>query len=456
MVDTEKLISKLKEMVGEANLIGDPNRLNAYSLDGKVPEGGRFARDPGGGFQNRRLGQPGETGHSSQGERNEDGDGRYSQKVEIVLLTGRLNRITDKDCDNLTLSAEAGITLSEVQETLGKQGKGYFLPLDPPHVEKATLGGIVATNASGPRRFLYGTARDLVIGIKSVFPNGDLVASGGKTVKNVSGYDLGKLLIGSMGTLGILCEMTFKLLPLPEKEATLLVHFDTLEGARDFAHDVIHSQLVSASVEVLNPAASRKLKYPVSLPAGGKYLVAIGLDGVAESIEREASEMGEMGRKRGALGIKTLTDKDHHDFWAALRDLGTGLAEEYPNLICLKSNFVISKWAEMMDTYERITREKGVDCVLTSHAGNGILYSYLLVGKDLASRAGALTEVIRSLTAEAVKNEGNLVVEMSPVSIKEKVDVWGQSRSDYRVVRSLKEEIDPAGILNPGRFVGGI
>lgn len=456
MVDTDKLVSKLKEIVGETGLIQEPEKLNAYSLDGKVP---RAAVSPGTREEVSRVlawANQEKLAILPRGSGTKMGMGGVPENVDIVLLTGRLNRITDNDCDNLTLSAEAGITLNEVQKTLGKQGKGYFLPLDPPYVEKATLGGIVATNASGPRRFLYGTARDLVIGIKAFSPSGDLVAAGGKTVKNVSGYDLGKLLIGSMGTLGILYEMTFKLLPLPEKEATLLIHFDTLEGSRSFAHDVVHSQLVSASVEVLNSGASRKLTYPLSIPAGGKYLVAIGLDGVAESIEREVSEMGEMGKKRGALEVKMLAEKDHRDFWAALRDLGKGLAKEYSNLICLKSNFVISKWAEMMDTHERIAQGLGVDSAFTSHAGNGILYSYLLVDRDFASKVVPLTEVIGKLTAEAVKNEGNLVVEMSPVSIKEKVDVWGQSRSDHRIVLRLKKEIDPAGILNPGRFVGGI
>ncbi len=456
MVDTDKLVSKLKEIVGEPNLIWDPNKLSAYSLDGKVS---KVVVSPGTREEVSKIvawASQEKLAILSRGNGTKMGMGAIPENVDIVLLTSRLNRIIDNDCDNLTLSAEAGITLNEVQKILGKQGKGYFLPLDPSYVERATLGGIVATNASGPRRFLYGTARDLIIGIKAVFPSGDLVVLGGKTVKNVSGYDLGKLLIGSMGTLGIICEMTFKLLPLPEKEATLLVHFETLEETRSFAHDVIHSQLVPASVEVLNSATSRKLKYPLSVPAGGKYLVAIGLDGVAESVDREITDMGEMGKKRGALEVKMLTAKDHHAFWFALRDLGKGLAEEYSNLICLKSNFVISKWAEIMGAYERIAQGLGVDCAFTSHAGNGILYSYLLVGKDLTSKVAFLTELIGKLTAEAVKNEGNLVVEMSPVSIKEKVDVWGQSRSDHRVVRRLKKEIDPAGILNPGRFVGGI
>jgi glycolate oxidase FAD binding subunit len=197
--------------------------------------------------------------------------------------------MTDCDCDNLTLAAESGITLNEVQKRLAKEGKGYFLPLDPSYTDKATLGGIVATNSSGPKRLLYGTARDLIIGTKAIFPNGDVVISGGKTVKNVSGYDMCKLLIGSYGTLGIICEMTFKLLPLPEKEATLLFNFARLEEAYGFAREVRNSQFIPSSIETLNAMAVQEMKSPMGMPPNGNYLIAIGLEGVSEGIERQLS-----------------------------------------------------------------------------------------------------------------------------------------------------------------------
>ena len=335
-------------------------------------------------------------------------------------------------------------------------GKGYFLPLDPPFTDKATLGGIVATNSSGPKRLLYGTARDMIIGTKAVFPNGDIVVSGGKTVKNVSGYDMCKLLIGSYGTLGIICEMTFKLLPLPEKEATLSLSFAKLEEADDFARQVRSSQLIPSSIEILNSIAVQNMKYSMPMPPNGNYLVAIGLEGVAESIDRQISEMNEIGKKHGVLEAVTLDSEKHQAFWIALRDFSQGLTENYPNLISLKSNFLISKSGEMIGSYEKIARESGIECAFICHAGNGILHSYILAGKNLRSKVESFVELIGMLTSEAVKNEGNLVVESSPLLIKKKVDVWGQSRSDYLVVRRLKEQIDPAGILNIGRFVGGI
>ncbi|HVP81126.1 MAG TPA: FAD-binding oxidoreductase, partial [Thermodesulfobacteriota bacterium] len=384
------------------------------------------------------------------------GMGGIPKKMDVILSTGRLSRITDSDCENLTLSVESGITLNEVQKSLAKVGKGYFLPLDPPFTEKATLGGIVATNSSGPKRLLYGTARDMIIGAKAVFPNGDIIVSGGKTVKNVSGYDMCKLLIGSYGTLGILCEMTFKLLPLAEKEATLLLSFARLEEADDFTREMRASQLIPSSLEILNAIACQKMKFSVAMPQNGNYLVAVGLEGVAESVDRQAFELGEMGKKHGTLEAVTLDSKKHQAFWVAIRDFSYGLNQEYPNAISLKSNFLISKSGEMLGSYEKIVREFGIDCALICHSGNGILYSYILPGRNFHSKVESFVELIEKLTSEAVKNGGGLVVESSPLSVKKRVDVWGQSRSDYVVVRRLKEQIDPAGILNMGRFVGGI
>jgi glycolate oxidase FAD binding subunit len=456
MPRTNKMVSSLKEIVGESHIIQDPDRLKAYAIDGKKP---KVVVTPGTIDEVSKV-----VAHANQqhlaiipkGNGTKMEMGGIPKKMDIVLSTSRLNRITDRDCENLTLSAESGLTLGEVQQGLAKVGKGYFLPLDPPFTGKATLGGIVATNSSGPKRLLYGTARDMMIGAKAVFPNGDIVVSGGKTVKNVSGYDMCKLLIGSYGTLGILCEMTFKLLPLPEKEATLLLSFAELEEADGFAREMRGSQLIPSSLEILNAKAVQKMKYPVSMPPNGNFLVAIGVEGVTESIDRQISEMSEIGKKNGVLEAVTLDSDKHLAFWIAIRDFSYGLIQEYPNAISLKSNFLISKSGEMLGEYEKIAQGLGIDCAFISHAGNGILYSHILPGKNFRSKVESFVELIEKLTAEAVKYGGGLVVESSPLSIKKKVDVWGQSRSDYLVARRLKEQIDPAGILNMGRFVGGI
>jgi glycolate oxidase FAD binding subunit len=163
-----------------------------------------------------------------------------------------------------------------------------------------------------------------------------------------------------------------------------------------------------------------------------------------------------MGKKHRALEAVTLRSEQHSAFWVAVRNFPQDLREDYPNLISLKSNFAISKWGEILSSYEKIAQESGFDYAFICHSGSGILYAYILPGKNLRSKIGSLIEMIDKLKSEAVKNEGNLVVESSPLSIKKKVDVWGQSRGDSQIMHRLKEQIDPTGIFNPGRFVGGI
>jgi len=454
MSSMEKLIPRLKEIVGEANLIQDPDKLKACAVDGKRP---KVILSPGTINEVSKV-----VAYANEqsltilpmGNGTKMGIGGIPRKMDIFLSTLRLNRITDCDCDNLTLSAECGITLGEVQKRLAQEGRGYFLPLDPPFTEKATLGGIMATNSSGPGRLFYGTARDLIIGTKAVFPGGDVVASGGKTVKNVSGYDMCKLLIGSYGTLGILCEITFKLLPLPERVATLLLPFVRLEEAVQFGREILQSQYLPSSIEILNEMAVRKIKPPVAQQ--GNYLVAIGLDGVDESIERQVSEIGERAKKNGALETTVLASETHPSFWKAIRDFSEGLVEEGTNFISFKSNFLISRCGEVMGSYEKIVKESGVDCGLICHSGNGVLYSYVFAGKGVRSKKESLLNLIREFSSVAVKNEGYLIVESCPPEIKKRIDVWGEPRGEYEIMRRLKKEIDPKGILNPGRFVGGI
>lgn len=456
MTRTEKLISKMKEMVGEAHLLKDSDQLQSFRIDGRRPKVVVYPATPeevskivAYAFDQTLTIIP--MGNGTKIE-----IGNIPKKVDILLSTLRLNRITDCDCDNLTLTAESGITLREVQKRLAKEGRGYFIPMDPPFTEKATLGGIVATNSSGPRRYMYGTARDLVIGTKAVFPNGDIVVSGGKTVKNVSGYDMSKLLIGSYGTLGILCEMTFKLLPIPEKEATLLIPFVRWEDGDAFVQEVIGSQLLPSSIETLNRSAVKRLNYPVSLPREANYLIAIGLDGVEESIEREISELTERGKKYQSLDPWALHSEEHQSFWSALRDFAGSLKEGRTSFLSFKSNVLISKGGEVMKSYEEMINQRGMEGAFISHSGNGILYSYLFPGRNLRSKMESLIELIQKLTSEAVKNEGNMIVESAPSILKKRISVWGETRPEYQVMRRLKEQIDPKGILSPGRFLGGI
>jgi glycolate oxidase FAD binding subunit len=312
----------------------------------------------------------------------------------------------------------------------------------------------VATNDSGSKRFLYGACRDFILGMKAVFPNGDIVVSGGKAVKNVAGYDMTKLMIGSMGSVGIICEITFRITPQPDAEATLLFPFNGLQEAAGFLRKLLHSKYYPASLELINAAMASHLKATAALK--GKYIAAIALDGIEEAVARLKKDLSEMGRQQGASDAVVLTAEAHRDFWVAYRDIAERMAETGSNIVSLKANFALSQVTEMMQAFEAGLKENALDGALFCRAGNGILHAVFPLGDNPGAKTAAVAAMIGKLTAEAVKNGGNLIVERAPKTIKEKVNVWGQTRSDVVVVRRLKEKLDPAGILNAGRYVGGV
>ena len=444
MSNSNQLVSALNGIIGEPNVIQDPDQLNVYAVDGLAP---KAVVIPGSVEEVSRLlayAYLEKLAVVPRGNGTKMAAGGIPGKIDLVLSMLRINRITEHDIPNLSLSVEAGITLAEVQKKLAGTGKGSFLPLDPPYSEQATIGGIIATNSSGPRRYLYGSARDLLLGLKAVSPNGDVVAFGGKTVKNVSGYDMTKLMIGSWGALGVITEITTKLLPLPEASATLLASFGDLAKAGSLTRKILHSVLLPSAMELMDGRAAGQLGEKA------RYLVAFSLEGVGEAVDRQVAEIGELAERGGAVDTKVLKGEDERNFWIRVRDFALASAAS----VILRSNVVISKLTETLRNYEKMAQAAGVDCALIGHAGNGILTSYIL---DYgAAKMGSVAELIGKFTDEAEKHEGNLIVESSPRDLKERVSVWGRPRSDDVVMRRLKETVDPGGVLNPGRFVGDI
>lgn len=373
---------------------------------------------------------------------------------DMVLSLHRFNRIVDYDVPNLTVTVEAGVRMGELSRVLAAQGN--FLPLDPPFAE-ATIGGAIATNQSGPKRLLYGSARDLTLGLRAVLPTGESVRFGGKVMKNVAGYDMTKLFIGSWGTLGIITEMTFRLLPLPEVETSLLVSFASLEQASKAVSAILASQLVPSALELVSPtgwmcvAAASGLR-SASAPAEG-YILAVDLEGFHEAVERQILDLKSLCQGVGAEDVSILEGDGQGRFWSALRDFSRMVPWSDAWVVGLKIDVPISRLEELFRFVEKKAAEYTLDCAVFAHAGNGILYPFF---RDTARRIPVLVRAINDLQYAAEQAGGNANVEWAPRLLKEQVAVWGEPRAEWSLMRRLKAEFDPAGILNPGRFVGGM
>jgi len=329
--------------------------------------------------------------------------------------------------------------------------------MDPSYSDTATIGGIVAANSSGPRRLLYNLPRDMILGVRFVTPDGDVVGAGGKTVKNVSGYDTSKLMVGSMGSLGILCEMTFRLLPLPEQMETLLFTFDAFSDACRLADGIFETGLLPAAVEVMNGTAFAGLKVgrAAQLEPGG-YVVAVALEAFESAVARMVKEIRNMAGALGAKQDASLEDQEHLQFWLAVSNLTPSLRETFPNVIRAKLNYPISEWKHIFEFVENRLSPGKIEHAILTHAGSGICSIHLLWDQDNNGSSDHAVEAMGQLLAHCREAGGNLVIQSAPGDLKKRLNIWGESGSDFILMKQIKEQVDPLGILSPGRFIGGL
>ncbi len=403
--------------------------------------------------------------------------GNPPKRLDLIVGTSRMNHIKDVDTANLTVTVEAGVKFRDIQARLAteedrcylpledlvtasgeaicsdRSHSGCFLPIDPPHASAATIGGIVAANTTGPRRLLYRLPRDSVLGVRLVTPGGEICGSGGKTVKNVSGYDVSKLAVGSLGSLGILCEMTFRLLPLPEAMETLLIAFGTFTDAAAFLEQVSETPLLPASLDLLNQRAYRHVADGALDFDPGKYVAAVALEGFEQAVRRMNTEILNLALAGGARSHTALREGQHRSFWLAVSDR---LAAEDAGPLKARLNYPLSAWKGIVASAERLLSQNRTDYTLQVHAGSGVCLLNILIGQGDDGATERAVDALNSLLTFCREAEGNLVIQQAPTQLKGRLEVWGAAGSALAVMKRIKSQIDPAGIMCPGRFVGGL
>lgn len=480
MAELKKILEELASIAGQDRVKTDPADIARYSLDAIVPKAVIFPINTKMVAGIVKCACRGKLAIVPWGSGTKMAMGNTPKSVDLVVCTSRMNHMLDVDTANLTITVEAGVKFRDIQARLAteedrcylplgdlkteageficsdRSHSGSFLPIDPPFSEKATIGGIVAANSSGPRRLLYGLPRDLVLGIRFVTPTGDIVGAGGKTVKNVSGFDISKLMIGSMGSLGILCEITLRLLPLPENMETLVFTFDSFSDASGFSTALLATKLLPAAVEVGNRAALDNMDFrsDLKVPAGS-FVVMVALEAFQEAVIRMRKELLIMAQHFKTKGHTHIAEAGHRLFWLAVGEIRTTASRRFPGLVALQLNYPLSSWKGLFEFADKTLREQGVDHTILCHSGSGVTLINLLLdqrpeGKDKASKA------VRTLLAECRKAGGNLVVQSAPAGWKEALPVWGEPGSDLPVMKSIRQQLDPSGLLNPGRFAVGV
>ncbi len=364
------------------------------------------------------------------------GYGGAPSRPGVAIDMRSLDRVVDYPHADMTITVQAGITAASLQAVLTAQGQRLLI--DIPQPQQATLGGVFATNTSGPRRYGLGRPRDQIIGVSFVTAAGELVSGGGRVVKNVAGYDLPKLLTGSLGTLGIIAQMTLKVRPRPESSAIVWVPLDGLGSAAATLDALNTSDARPVALELLGPATAAAIGGPLNLPATG-WVLAIGLEDNAASVRWQTSRlMIELGR-----ADVTVCDNDlAGSLWSRLTEFQ---AQEHGPVSCALSlpPSAVVEFVAPIDPGR---------WTIQAHAGSGIVW--LHARNDCDWTAEAMAAAIGPLRSQAASKEGSLIVVRSSTDWKDRLKVWGDPRPDWALSARVKKALDPGGLLNPGRFAG--
>jgi glycolate oxidase FAD binding subunit len=421
-------LDELEQVVGASNLLSDTDRVSEYTVEGQRP---LAVAVPGSAEQVASLLRICASAKLSvllRGAGHHLHLGSPPQPIGLLVSLARLDQVVQYDVDDLTLTAQAGVPLQQLRPLCAQHGQ--MLPLDHPGPATATLGGLAATDLSGALRMRYGAFRDLALGLRVALPSGEVVRTGGRTVKNVAGYDLTKLFVGSLGSLGAIVEVTLRLTPSPERRASLLVSLP-LSRASDVAARVRSSPWEIAPCELLNPAAAVALGKALPVSASGDDCVLLlGLSGSDESVlrqEREARALLVEGEQ--AEGIEDR-----------IRALGYPAQDAAPLL------GISVPLAALPEIVELVNSNAGWK--LAAHMGTGKAYVSPGGEEDLSSTMG----VLGSLRAAASRLGGHAVLESGPPELKRQFPVWGDSVPNSDIMAALRAAYDPVGIMGCGRL----
>jgi glycolate oxidase FAD binding subunit len=363
--------------------------------------------------------------------------GAPPQRYDAALTTHRLDRIVAHDAGDMTVTAEAGVRLGALAHALA--GAHQWLPLDPARADDMTVGGLIAADRSGPLRFAYGKVREWLIGIGVVMADGALVRGGGRVVKNVAGYDLPKLFAGSFGTLGVIVEATFKVQPLPAREALFAWPAATFDEVLAHAAALASSPVFPVLVEAMNEPAAE------SLGLDARPCLVIGCAGAPIHIEEQERRL----RRLSGDTVRPMTDERMHALRRALSDFSHPAAED---ALVARVSALPTVLAALLPQVEAAAAAQRMVAEIAAHAGSGIAWCQLLG----APTVDAVAELAGWLRAAARARGAWVVFEALPAALRGRIDPWGFDAPALRLMAGVKRALDPTGVFSPGRFVGGM
>jgi glycolate oxidase len=372
----------------------------------------------------------------------------------VVLSMERFDRILEIDDANLLAVLQPCVITGDLQRAV--EARGLFYPPDPASLNQSSIGGNVAECAGGPRAFKYGTTKHYVLALEAVLPTGEVIRTGSKSVKNVVGYDLTQLLVGSEGTLAILTEVTVRLVPKPSVQATLCATFADVPRAVAAVTELLAERVIPATIELIDSisirAVEQRLARPVA-PEGTGAMLIIEVDGVRGGVEEEASRVATACARAGAIDVQRAgNEAERNDIWEARRELSYALRSLAPRKINHDLVVPRGRVPALFELIEQVRGEFNLLIPAFGHAGDGNIHVNIMVNPDDADEMRRAKEAERALFEGVVRLEGSISGEHGIGFSKAPYLGLELSPDVTALMRRVKQAFDPHGILNPGKL----
>jgi len=373
----------------------------------------------------------------------------------VVVSLERMNRILEIDEANLIAIVEPNVVTGDLQDAVEKVG--LFYPPDPASLRQSVIGGNVAECAGGPRAFKYGTTKRYVLGLEAVLPTGEVIHTGGKVVKNVVGYDLTQLLVGSEGTLAIITKIILRLVPKPPLQITLRATFPDVESSAAAVVNITRARVVPAALELIDgdslEAVARNLHVRSLAPEGTAALLLLEVDGIAEAIGEEAARVEEACRAAGATEVlRARSEEERQELWRVRRELSLSLKTiaslKFNHDVVVPKGRIPDLFALVRDIRQRFNLR--IPCF--GHAGDGNIHVNIMVDKDNREEIARAHEAEEVLFAGVVALEGSISGEHGIGFAKARFLPLELSDDEIALMKRVKRAFDPHGILNPGKM----
>ena len=452
-----RLVDEFKDIVGDENVLTTPEELLCYSYDSTVlqhlPEIVVLPRTTAEVAATVKVANREKMPLVPRGAGTNLAGGTIPIRGGIVLSLTRMTDILEIDTVNMVAVVQPGVVTGKLQAQAAKQGLYY--PPDPASLKVTTIGGNVGMNAGGPHALKYGVSSDYVMGLQVVLPSGEVIRTGGKAIKNVTGYNLTQLYVGSEGTLGVITEITLRLIPQPESSGSVLAAFADLDDAAILVNRILQAGVTPAVIEIMDQMTVQTVDdyLQSGLPRDAAALLLIQVDGVQAAVDQELDVVAELCRENRATMVEVATTAaDEEVLWKARRSISPSLTRVRPNKLGEDISVPRESIPEVVRRIQEISRQRDLPIVIFGHISDGNLHPNILFDQGDPAEMERVEAASGDIFEIATSVGGTLSGEHGIGLLKQKYLKLDLPHGTVEVMRTIKRALDPDDIMNPGKI----